>query len=503
MGLWDRLMAAIKTTAGLAANDLQDWLDECADMGDSRVANYTLYADFYDGKKGTQLRDRAKKYLEANGVPFCENFCDVVVDTPAERLNLIGFSSSAATETVDADGKEIVDDPYAALAEEWWQGNRMDATQVVCHTQALMKGDEYLIVEYDDTLGRPRFLRQRQHQVKVVYSDDNPDEIAYACKVWNTAKVAPQNPTGRRLRRLNVYFPDHIEKWFRLDKASGNDSDKGSWERWSDTIEEGWPVWWTTTGEQTGEPLGVNVIHLRHKSLGEGAGRSRVRQAIPFQEELNKYLADLNDLVDNHALPQDYVTGVPGDNVTFKRVAGNVWQAADKDAGFGRLAASDTKNLLDAIEGVLSRLARKTRIPMHVLTGGTPPSGESLKTAESGLVGTVRQCQIDFGNDWEDAILMGLRLEAVFGDSRIELAALEGLKLEAQWANPETRSDKDELETAALKKTLGVSRQTLLTELGYDAEKEAERRAGEAEEAEAAMVKLMNGAGGADLTGGS
>lgn len=499
MGVWDRLMAAIKSTAGLG-DELQDWLDECADMGDQRVADYHLYSGFYDGSNGAQLRDRAKKYLEAHGVPFCENFCDVVVDAPAERLNLIGFSSSAAEETIDADGKEVVSDWAGALAETWWQANRMDAVQVVAHTQALMKGDEYVIVEYDPDRAMPRFLRQRQHQVKVVYSDDDPDTIAYACKVWNTSKTGPQNPNGRRLRRLNVYFPDHIEKWYRLDKG-GSGGGKGSWERWSDSdleLESGWPVWWTTTGDAAGEPLGVPVIHLRHKSLGEGGGRSRVRQAIPFQEELNKYVADLNDLVDNHALPQDWVKGVSGDNVEFKRVPGNVWQATSPEAEFGRLDAADTKNILDAIEGVLSRLARKTRIPLHLLSGGTPPSGESLKTAESGLVATVRQCQVDFGTDWEDAILLGLRLQAVFGDG-VELADLEGLTVSAQWANPETRSDKDELETAALKKTLGVSRQTLLTELGYDAEKEAERRAAEAEEAEAALGKLMN----ANPTGGS
>jgi SPP1 Gp6-like portal protein len=488
VAFWDRLMAAVKSSTSLGQGELQDWLDEQADMGTQRVADYQLYEAFYNGEKGAQLRDRAKKYLEANGVPFCENFSDVIVDTLAERLNVIGFSSSAAVETKDADGKDVVADPFAALAEEWWQGNRMDAVQVVCHTQVLMKGDEYVIVEYDDDRQRPRFLRQRQHQVKCVYSDDSPDEIAYAVKVWNTSRKGPQNTGGRRVRRMNLYFPDHVEKWFRLDSGG-----KGAWQQWQDTLEEGWPVWWTTDGTQVGDPLGVPVIHLRHRSLGDTGGRSRVRQAIPFQEQLNKYVADLNDLVDNHALPQDWVTGVQGD-VEFKRVAGNIWSAASDQAKFGRLEATPTSNLLEAIEGVLSRLARKARIPMHLLTGGTPPSGESLKTAESGLVTTAKQCQVDFGNDWEDAILLGLRLQAVFGDG-VELAQLEGLTVSAQWANPETRSDKADLEAAGLKKSLGVSKHTLLQELGYDPEQEAERRAAEAEEAEAALGKLMNAGG--------
>ena len=49
---------------------------------------------------------------------------------------------------------------------------------------------------------------------------------------------------------------------------------------------------------------------------------------------------------------------------------------------------------------------------------------------------------------------------------------------------------------ATLKKSLGVSRYTLLTELGYDAEKENELRQGEAEmAAEAAGAMLDSGAG--------
>ncbi len=259
-----------------------------------------------------------------------------------------------------------------------------------------------------------------------------------------------------------------------------------------DDGDDGWPVWWTTDGQQDGDPLGVPVVHFRHRPFGDGHGRSRVRQAIPFQAELNKYLADLSDLIDNHALPQDYVTGVAGDNVSFKRVPGNMWQATSGDAKFGRLDASPTDNLLAAIEGVLSRLARKTRTPMHLLTGGTPASGEALKTSESGLVMAAKVCQTDFGNDWEDVIRIGLRLAAVFGDGP-ELP--DTIMVETQWANAATRSDKDELETAMLKRQLGVSDYTLLQELGYDPEVELARRATEAHSAQAAVAGLLNSGG--------
>jgi hypothetical protein len=68
----------------------------------------------------------------------------------------------------------------------------------------------------------------------------------------------------------------------------------------------------------------------------------------------------------------------------------------------------------------------------------------------------------------------------------------DDLTIEAQWANPETRSDEADLSAALLKKNLGVSKATLLQELGYDPEREAELRKGEAEEEAAAMAKVLD-----------
>lgn len=482
MQLWDRMMAAVKNAMPGTEGGLQEWLDAAADMGGDRCSNYRLYQDFYEGNKGSELRDRARQYLELSGIPFCENFCDVVVDTLAERLTVVGFATTAITPVGDGE----VDDTAAREAESWWRANRMDGLQQIVHSGALIRGDEYVIVEWDPKRGMPRFYRQLPHQVKVVYSEDAPDRIEYATKVWNTKRVAVLNPKGRAIRRLNVYWPDRVEKWYRPD--SGGEA--GSWERWQDDGDPGWPVWTTMTGTRDGDPVGVPVVHFRYRPDGTGRGRSRVRQAIPFQAELNKYLADLSDLVDNHALPQDWVRGVAGDNVTFKRVPGNMWQAMSPDAEFGRLDASPADNLLSVIEGVLSRLARKTRIPMHLLTGGTTPSGEALKTSESGLVSQAKACQVDFGNDWEDMIRLGFRLANAYSDSPVELS--DDVVVEAQWANPATRSDKDELETATLKKQLGVSKRTLLQELGYDPEAEEELRRAENDEAQAAVAGLLN-----------
>lgn len=483
-------MAAVRGT-DYVPGDVLKTLDELADMDDARCGAYTLYEEFYNGDRGAALRDRAREYLVRYGVPFCENFCEPVVDALAERLEVVGFQSSLAEtdETTD-----LVTDQVGSLAEAWWQAARMDGLQTVVHTQALIKGDDFLIVEWDSVAGRPVFTRQRTSQVRVFYSDDEPDLIEVASKRWNTRTVGPLNPRGRTIQRLNLYYPERVEKWYR--PHTGTDG-RGGWDRWQDPGDTGWPIPWVD-GE--GRPLGVAVVHFRNKPLGDGKGRSRVRPVIPFQEQLNKYAADLNDLIDNHALPQDYVTGVTGD-ADLKRIPGDIWKFTSAEAGVGRLDASPASVILEPIEALLSRLARRSRVPMHLLTGGTPPSGEALKTAESGLVAQAKACQVEFGNSWEQAVLLAVRLAATYGNDET-MAALAGadddLRIEAQWANPETRSDSDDLGVAEAKHRLGVSRATLLRELGYDPEKEAERRSGEQADAAEALGRALGDSGFGD-----
>lgn len=477
MALPERVATLALPSLEVSPRLMQDWLDQAADMGDKRLADYALYDDFYDGRQRARLRDRAKRYLQdTTGVEFAENFTQPAVDVLAERLEVTGFQSSALNE-------ERSDDPFGQLVEEWWQIDRMDAVQGKVHTGALKRGDEFVIVDFDNNTGRPGFCRQIPSQCKVVYSEDEPDTVAYAVKRWNTQQLGPSNPDGRRVTRLNVYWPGRIEKWFQV-------GDGTEWQHWLDEPENGtaasWPTWWTTTGTVEGDPLGIAMIHFRHRPTDDGMGRSRVRMAIPFQAEINKTVLDLSDLIDNHAVPQDWLSGVNGD-VSLERFAG-VWKATGDNAKFGRLEAVDTAYLLNAIEGALSRLARRMRIPLHLLTGGTPPSGEALKTSESGLVSTAVDCQVEFGDAWEDAMLLGLRLAAAFADGP---EIVDGLRLFTQWKNPETRSDLQDVQVAEAKHRLGVSRYTLLGEMGYGAAKESGLREMEREEAAEALGRAL------------
>ncbi len=452
----------------------QDFLDAAADMDAARVNDYGLYGDYYDGEHKTRLTDRARKFLQASGVPFCENFCDVVVDALAERLILLSFGHSALE-----DHERAGEDPLVQTMSSWWERNRMDGKQGIVHTNTLVKGDGGIIVDFDNERRIPRFTWLRPEIFKPVYSAERPDEMEYCSKVWN------DRVDGRQVVRLNIYWPDHVDRYFKLSSDDASHG-KGGWAPFRRAGDEDASLPWVT---RIGEPLGIPVFHFRNKPLGRALGRSRVKMVMPFQDEINKQVLDLNAILDNQGWPQQWVTGVASDNVSYKRVIGDIWQATNQEAEFGQLDAADVDPVVNAIGETLSRMARKSRVPLHLLTGGDAPSGEALKSAEAGLVATAHDCQTNFGNTWEDAMHCALRLAAEFGDLE-QLPA--DLTVKSNWRDAESRNDKEDWETAALKHELGVSKRTLLTEKGYDPDQEAERRQAEASEAQQALATAMD-----------
>jgi len=82
-------------------------------------------------------------------------------------------------------------------------------------------------------------------------------------------------------------------------------------------------------------------------------------------------------------------------------------------------------------------------------------------------VGKARARQIVFGNAWEDALRLARRLWNVFGagEQMDEQAAIS-----ASWRDPETRNAKTLLETLIMKLALGVPKEQLWAEMGYNAD---------------------------------
>lgn len=464
----------------------QGHLDECASMGADRVARYSLYESYYDGEQNAMLSDRSRKYLERSGIGFVENFCEPVVDVYAERLRLVGFTLEDKSKGEQDDQAELTKWLDGVL-----QANRLDGKQSALHTNTILKGDGFLLVDFDHKAGIPRLTFNRPEMLKPYYCDDEPDTLEYVSKVWTSSAKGPQNANGRRVYRLNLYYPDRVEKFFKAG-SNAPEEGQGGWERWSDEGETVWPMPWLLDGE----PLGLPVFHFRHKNLGGCFGRSGLRGTIPQQDFLNKQVLDLADILDYQAWPQRWVKGVTADNVSLKPGPGEYLLLTSAEASAGQFDAADVDPVLNAIEATISRIARRSRTPLHLLTAGTPPSGEALKTAEAGLIAKVESAQTDFGQSWEDAALMLIRLAAA-NSALPEKVDTSQLVAQAQWRDPQTRNELAEAQRAEILKGLGVSQRTLLAQMDYDPDQELENVAREKSTLDEAAGRLLDAGAGA------
>lgn len=433
----------------VGSKEQQDFLKAAADMGSERLDLYGRYEDYYDGEHRVQLAEREREYLEASGFRYAENFCETIVDAETDRLKVTGF---------DSDQEKLRD-----FAHDLWDVNRMDAAQVEVHEGAVKLGDYFVIVEAED--GRlPYIAANHPSGVKAVYDSG---EMVYAVKVWNTNRFSASNPDGQQIRRMNIYWPDAIQKFFCPSKS------EDLWAAFHQDDDDKPTMPWTMDGTPGGEPIGIPVIHFANKPNKKCYGRSELRGVIPQQDALNKSLIDHFWIMDAQGWPQQWGSGVKADAV--ERHPGSLWTTESEEARFGQLDPADPEKSIQSIESQITRMASRSKTPLHLmLAGGQLPSGETLKTSESGFTRKIGRFQTFGGNRWEDTIRMAARVANAF-DSGQDDPPLEG-KLSARWERAESRQELDEANTAVLWKALGVSNDTILSRLGFDPAEERKKR---------------------------
>lgn len=449
----------------------QDFLREAAEPDADLLSGYATYQDYYDGEHYTQLDDRARRVLEHKGISFCENFAETIVDTMTARMNVRGF------EVASAEGDSA--DAFSQWCDNLWQRNRADVLQQKVFDGAAVKGDAYVLLGWDETFKRPTFNFNRAEIIKPVYDEDG--NLLMLVKRWSTSEVSPANPNGRPIQRMNLYYPDVIEKYFAATKDEAS-----NWAPYRDPGENIWPLPWVNPS--TGDPLGINGIHFKNKPRSRSMGRSELHSAIPQFNALNKQALDLYYVMDQQGWSQRYATGVDEAPSNAKAV-GDVWWTPNENASFGEYASANPTLLNESIEAQLKRIAARSGTPLHMLNlTGTLPSGESLKTAEAPLVTRIQDRQIAHGNSFEDLMLTARRIQDAFGEPTPNLGEDE-IVLTTLWEPAESRNEESEVNVAIGKQTLGVSKRTLIRELGYDPDVEEAQRDEETKASAEAMAK--------------
>lgn len=410
------------------------WLTRGITELNARKPQLQRYEDYYAGKH--RLLFASDKFASAFGGLFREladNWMDLIVDAVEERLNIEGFRYPDSTEG-DKDAWRI------------WQRNGLDADSQIAHVDGLIDGESHVLVwsdPADDTT--PLITIEHAQSMFVFSSPENRRNRLAAVKQWID--------DGGYLR-ANVYLPDGITK-FQSRRAYGPASTELN-AQWDET-------------ETLANPLGVvPVVPLRNRPRQRVLCESEIAKAIPVQDAVNKLVIDMLVASEFAAFPQRWATGLEfeEDPTThelvkpFEIAIDKLLQSESPETRFGQFAAADLANYVHAIEMLVQHLASQTRTPPHYFyLSGSFPTGEAIKSAETGLVAKARRKMKQLSDPWEEVIRLAF---AVLGDPRAEIRDAEVI-----WGDPESRSESEHVDALVKLKSLNVPDQQLWEMAGF------------------------------------
>lgn len=421
------------------------WLERLSARLQTRKRVIKRYDDYFSGRHNLyfstpKFRSKFGTLLEG----LKDNWTQIVVEAALERMRVNGFRWG--------------DDPLGD-EEAWriWQTNRMDAESSVLLREMLINGVAYVLVDpfVQDRGAIPDITVEHPEQVIVAMEPGSRWKRAAALKMW-------EDDWGETLATL--YLPNGIYKFKKVHDSSSSRVILPQGTRFSDWAprevdSEAWPL---------PNPVGVvPMVPFENKARMLKEGESEIENVIPNQDAVNKFLADMLIASEAAAFRQRYVTGWDDgdedsdevDPPRFDSDAASLWWTASEKAKFGEFAATELANYVKAIENRVQSIASQSRTPPHYfyLTGQFP-SGESIKSAETGLVSKVRDKLGFTGESFEDVIRLVFRIK---GDSKGD-----DMSSETIWGDPESRTESEAVDGAVKLKALGIADEVLQERIG-------------------------------------
>lgn len=398
---------------------------------------------YYDGEH--QLAFASAKFLEAFGGlfrAFATNWMPLVVDACQQRLHIDGFRSGDSPEA-DSDIWQL------------WQRNSLDAESQLAHTEALVSGEGYVTCWFGDA--GPLVTVEPARQAVVAYDPRNRRLRRAGLRMW----VGDDGHDHAEL-----FLPDGVWVWRSRGQSTGLVADVST-AQWEPDPTQGQAV----DGFMP-NPLGVvpmvplcNRPRLSLHASRDTAAQSEIAGLLPVQDGVNKLLADMMVAAERAAMPQRWATGLelpvdPETNAPLEpfKMLQSLWVSEAPDTQFGQFAAADLSNYVRGIEMMVQHIASQSATPPHYFyLKGEFPSGESIRSAEASLVAKVREKMRVFGEAWEESMRLAMLL-----DGRDV-----GSDLETIWADPETRTRSEHIDSLIKLQALAVPAQQLWEDAGY------------------------------------
>jgi hypothetical protein len=352
------------------------------------------------------------------------NWCEVVVSSTLDRLELEGFTVTGN----DTAGEQLTD-LFTRL--------HLDLEADDAHQASLATSQAYMIV-WKDADGLQAFYNDPR-MCHVFYEDANPRKKRFAAKWFNRTD-------GRQ--EITLYYPDRLEHWVSVKQQTFTALDK--------------PSAFSLESSETNTFGVIPVFEL--KSPGE------IFKILTIQDAVNKLFADMMTAAEFGSVLQRYVIS-QSDPGRLKNAPNEIWWIPSGDgqgqgAQVGTLEATVLSNFSSEMDKLANAIAIITRTPKHYfMATGANISGEALLAMESPLTKKAMKRQKRFGAQWQDI--------AAF------IAQLEGLTIAPDdikpiWKRPESIQPLTEMQTVQTGTGAGVDVETMLLHEGWDEKEVAE-----------------------------
>lgn len=380
-----------------------------------------LYASLFSYAEGNQpikySTDRLREAFDAINVRFSQNWCAVVIDAAADRLELKGWNHG--------------DDRINAQLDSLWNTLSVVLEADDVHWSSLVTGEGYIIAWQKD--GEPEIYYNSPQICHIFYDPESPKKKLFAVKWYEDID---------KIYRMVLYYPDRIE-YYSAGGSQGLPSSSKAFKL--DQVAE--------------NPFGeIPVFHFRRNRRGTG----ELSNILTLQDAVNKLLADMLVAAEYSAYKQRWIIS-NADTENLKNAPNEIWtipagDGAGQSTSVGQFDATDLGVYLNAIDKLASSIAIISRTPKHYFfSQAGDPSGEALIAMEAPLNKKVLKYQELFSSIWQEIAVFLLRLLNISAAKRDIIPV---------WDKVETVQPKTEAEIIEKYVSAGIPLVTALRWLG-------------------------------------
>jgi hypothetical protein len=416
---------------------------------------YTRLWDYYDGRQPLiYSAERLRKIFSKIDARFTQNWCSVVIDAAADRIDLQKFLFGT-------------DEQREKDFDELWKETEMSLDSDDAHKCALVTGEAYVIA-WRTEKGLEAYYNDSR-QCHVVYDSEHPRVKRFAAKWWIDEEER---------RRMILYYPDRFEYYISTKKAESLDSQNG----WKDMQAE-------EVASVPNPESEIPVFHLRRERR---AIRSELDSILDLQDAINKLLADMMVGAEFGAFKQRYVIS-NADVKSLKNAPNEIWTIpagddATEPTKVGEFGETQLKNFYEAIGELANSIAIISRTPKHYfMSQGGDPSGEALIAMESPLVKKVETLIERFDPVWQDVARFMLKLQK----SEVKKSDITPVFASPQTIQPRTAAEIRDINVRA-----GMPLKTTLRNEGWS---DADLKQLEADQKEESAVRIQEKAQVAEM----